>query len=455
MALMRSINPFDGTELKVYETWDDKTLDKALTLSAEAVPGWADTAVDRRCALMKEAASVLRRKKEELARMITLEMGKLICESRAEIDKCALACDYYAEHGPAIVADEPVATDAGKSLVVYEPLGTVLAIMPWNFPFWQVFRFAAPALVAGNTGLLKHASNVPQCGLAIEQVFRDAGFPDGVFQNLMIPASMVSRCVQDERVHAATLTGSESAGRKVAAAAGEALKKTVLELGGSDPFIVLDDADIDEAARQAVASRFLNSGQSCISAKRFIVLESVAHAFLERFKAGTEALKPGNPLDETTTLAPLARPNLRDELHNQVTESLRKGAKAVTGCEPVPGPGAFYKPSILTQIPEGTPAWSEEFFGPVASVFTVKDEQSAIRIANITRFGLGSSVWTSDTARGERLARKLQAGACFVNGIVKSDPRLPFGGIKASGYGRELSYHGLREFVNIKTLWIR
>jgi len=271
----------------------------------------------------------------------------------------------------------------------------------------------------------------------------------------MIPASMVSRVIQDERVHAATLTGSEPAGRKVAAAAGAALKKTVLELGGSDPFIVLDDADIDEAARQAVASRFLNSGQSCIAAKRFIVLEAVADAFLERFKAGTEALKPGNPLDETTTLAPLARPDLRDELHSQVTETVSKGAKVVTGCEPIPGPGAFYKPSILTQIPECTPAYSEELFGPVASVFTVKDEQSAIRIANITRFGLGSSLWTSDVVRGERLARKLQAGACFVNGIVKSDPRLPFGGIKASGYGRELSYHGLREFVNVKTLWIR
>ena len=454
MAL-RSINPFDGKELRVYEAWDEKTLDEALTRSADVVKGWADTPIEKRCALMKQAALILSESKEELACLITMEMGKLIKESRAEIEKCALACDYYGENGPTFIADEIVKTDASKSLIAYQPLGTVLAIMPWNFPFWQVFRFLAPALVSGNTGLLKHASNVPQCGLAIEQVLSNAGFPPGVFQTLMIPASMVKGVIEDSRVHAVTLTGSEPAGRKVAATAGQALKKTVLELGGSDPFIVLDDADLEETARQAVASRFLNCGQSCIAAKRFIVLEPVADDFLKLFKAGVEALKTGNPLDETTTLAPLARHDLRDELHSQVTESLDKGAKDVTGCELIPGPGAFYQPSILTQIPEHTPAYAEELFGPVASVFVVKDEETALLIASITRFGLGASIWTRDLVRGERLARKVEAGSCFVNGIVKSDPRLPFGGIKASGYGRELSYHGLREFVNVKTLWIR
>lgn len=454
MAL-RSVNPFDGKELKVFEEWDKSTLDEALTMSAKVVEQWAGTPVEERCSLLKQAASIMREKKEEFAQLITLEMGKLIRESRAEVEKCALACDYYAENGPAFIADEIVKTEAGKSLVAYQPLGTVLAIMPWNFPFWQVVRFLAPALAAGNTGLLKHASNVPQCGLAIEQTLTDAGFPPGVFQALMIPASMVKGVIEDSRVHAATLTGSEPAGRNVAATAGQALKKTVLELGGSDPFIVLDDADLEETAKQAAASRFLNCGQSCIAAKRFIVLEQAADDFLRLFKAGTEALKPGNPLDETTTLAPLARHDLRDELHGQVTESLDKGAKAVTGCEPIAGPGAFYKASILTQIPETAPAYSEELFGPVASVFVVKDEQTALRLANITRFGLASSIWTRDTVRGERLARKVQAGSCFVNGIVKSDPKLPFGGVKASGFGRELSYHGLREFVNVKTLWIR
>lgn len=454
MAL-RSINPFDGKELKAYEAWDEKTLDKAMSISAGVAEEWTCMPVEKRCALLRQAASILRERKEELARLITLEMGKLIKESRAEIAKCVLVCDYYAENAPAFIADEVVETDASKSLISYQPLGTVLAIMPWNFPFWQVFRFLAPALVAGNTGLLKHASNVPQCSLAIEQTLSDAGFPQGVFQTLMIPVSMVKRVIEDNRIQAVTLTGSELAGRKVAAIAGQSLKKTVLELGGSDPFIVFDDAHLEETARQAVVSRFLNCGQSCIAAKRFIVLEQVAEDFLKRFKEGVETLKPGNPLDEATTLAPLARHDLRDELHDQVSESLSKGAKAITGCEPIPGPGAFYKPSILAQIPETASAYSEELFGPVASVFVVKDEETALRIANITRFGLGASIWTRDQARGERLARKIQAGSCFVNGIVKSDPKLPFGGIKASGYGRELAYHGIREFLNVKTLWIR
>jgi succinate-semialdehyde dehydrogenase / glutarate-semialdehyde dehydrogenase len=334
-------------------------------------------------------------------------------------------------------------------------MGTVLAVMPWNFPFWQVFRFAAPALMAGNTGVLKHASNVPGCALAIEEVFQEAGLPKGVFRTLMIPAGRVNRVIEDKRIHAVTLTGSEPAGRAVAATAGSQIKKTVLELGGSDPFIVLEDADLELAATNAVKSRFLNAGQSCIAAKRFIVVESIADEFVARFKAGVEALQPGDPLMESTTLAPMARIDLRDELHQQVIDSIMKGAIAVTGCRPVPGEGAYYEASILDHVVPGTRAYHEEFFGPVALVIRAKDEADAVRIANDSPFGLAGSVWTRDSARGERIARQVQSGAVFVNGMVKSDPRLPFGGVKRSGYGRELSLHGIREFVNVKTIWIR
>ncbi len=398
---------------------------------------------------------MLRRRRDELARLITREMGKLIHESTAEVEKCALACDYYAEHAPAFLADEPIASDAGKSCVAYQPLGTVLAVMPWNFPFWQVFRFAAPTLAAGNTALLKHASNVPQCARAVEQVFREAGFPEGVFRTLMIPAAAVGRVIEDERVHAVTLTGSEAAGRSVAGAAGRVLKKSVLELGGSDPFIVLDDADLEPTVQAAVASRYLNCGQSCIAAKRFILVGSVAEPFLEGLRAGAEALVPGDPLQERTTLAPMARHDLRDELHQQVLDSISAGAAPVTGCAPDTGPGAFYQASILDHVAPGMRAWEEELFGPVAIVIRAEDEEQALSIANASRFGLGGSVWTRDAKRGERMARRLECGAAFVNGMVKSDPRLPFGGIKASGYGRELSRHGIREFVNAKTMWIR
>lgn len=451
----QSINPATGEVQASYPAWDAATLEQALTAAAAAAPAWAATPLAERCELMRRAAALLRERREALARTITLEMGKLRREALAEVDKSALGCEYYAEHGPAFLADEEITSDAGKSFIAWQPLGTVLAVMPWNFPLWQVFRFAAPALVAGNTGLLKHASNVPQCALAIEAVFRDAGFPAGVFRTLMIASAQVEGVIRDPRVHAVTLTGSEPAGRQVAATAGACLKKSVLELGGSDAFIVLEDADLDWTVQQAVTSRFLNGGQSCIAAKRFIVVDAVADEFLPRFRAAVEKLRAGDPMDEATTLAPLARPDLRDELHRQVSDSLAAGAVALTGCRPVAGSDTYYTPSILDQVRPGMRAYAEELFGPVAIVIRARDEADAVRIANDSRFGLGGSVWTADSARGERIARQLECGCAFVNGLVKSDPRLPFGGIKASGYGRELSLLGLREFVNAKTIWVR
>ncbi len=449
------INPATGETIREIPAWDDAAVEAALSQVAEATPAWASTPMAQRCDLMHRAAQVLRDNKETYARTITIEMGKLINDARAEVEKCALVCDYYAEHGPEFLKDEPIASDAGNSYVAYLPLGTVLAVMPWNFPFWQVFRFAAPALVAGNTGLLKHASNVPESALAIEAVFREAGFPEGVFRTLMIRASQVQNVIEDPRVHAVTLTGSEPAGRQVAATAGASLKKSVLELGGSDAFIVLEDADLDETVKVAVTSRFLNTGQSCIAAKRFIVVDAIAEDFVTRFKAGAEALQAGDPLEEMTTLAPMARHDLRDELHQQVGDSIAAGAVAVTGCEPGEGAGAFYPPSILDGVQPGMRAYEEELFGPVAIVIRARDEEDAIRIANDSPYGLGGSIWTGDPARGERLARRMQSGSTFINGLVKSDPRLPFGGVKNSGYGRELSHHGIHEFVNAKTIWIK
>ncbi len=450
-----SINPVNGETLGEFPLWDAAELEAVLSSVAEAVPNWQATVLEERCTLMRRAAEVLRQRRDELARLISLEMGKLFREAQGEIEKCAWVCEYYAENAKALLGDEMIESDASRSLVAYQPLGTVLAVMPWNFPFWQVFRFAAPALVAGNTGVLKHASNVPQCALAIESVFRESGFPDGVFRTLMIAASEVKGVIEDPRIHAVTLTGSEPAGRAVASAAGAALKKSVLELGGSDAFIVLEDADLDLTVQQALASRYLNSGQSCIAAKRFIVVEAVAAAFLQRFKDAVEALLPGDPLAEKTTLAPMARVDLRDALHRQVMQSVEQGAVVLTGGAPLEGEGAFYAATILDQVQPGQPAYYEELFGPVAIVIRARDEADALRIANDSEFGLGSSVWTRDSARGEALARQVQAGCCFVNGMVKSDPRLPFGGIKHSGYGRELSRHGIHEFLNIKSIWIR
>ena len=449
------INPATGQKVMDIPAWDDTQIEQALMQTAVVTPHWAATPLDERCALMRKAGQVLRDNVDRFAGLISQEMGKLLKDARAEVEKCATVCDYYAEHGPAFLQDEVIASDAGKSYVAYLPIGTVLAVMPWNFPFWQVFRFAAPALVAGNTGLLKHASNVPQCALAIEEVFHKAGFPDGVFRSLMIRASQVARVIEDKRVHAVTLTGSEPAGKQVASTAGNNLKKSVLELGGADAFIVLEDADMDLTVKSAITSRYLNTGQSCIAAKRFIVVDAIAEDFVARFKAGVEALKPGDPTDPTTTLAPMARTDLRDDLHQQVQDTIAAGAVAVTGCEPIPGPGAFYRASILDRVEPGMRAYNEELFGPVAIVIRARDETDALRIANESEFGLGGSVWTRNSERGERLARQMQSGCTFVNGFVKSDARLPFGGIKRSGYGRELSHHGMHEFVNAKTIWIK
>ena len=451
----KSVNPLDGRTLAEVDSFTPAVLETALYEASQAATAWSATPIAERCALLQRAAAVLRDHADDFARLMTLEMGKPIAEARAEIEKSARGCEYYATEGPGFLEDEVIASDAGRSLVTYQPLGTVLAVMPWNFPFWQVFRFAAPALVAGNTGLLKHASNVPQCAQAIETVFAEAGFPQGVFRTLMIPSAQVAAVIEDVRVHAVTLTGSEPAGRQVAATAGSQVKKSVLELGGSDPFIVLEDADLDLAVEQAVVSRFLNTGQSCIAAKRFIVVAAIADEFVARFKTAVEAMSMGDPLDETNRLGPMARIDLRDELHEQVVDSLTQGAVAVTGCNPEAGSGAFYQPSIIDHVKPGVRAYREELFGPVATVIRAADEAEAVHIANDTDFGLGGSVWTQDAERGERIARQLQCGCAFVNGMVKSDPRLPFGGVKNSGYGRELSRLGIHEFVNAKTIWIR
>lgn len=448
-------NPATGKVVQQYPVWNEAQLEEALAEVASATPQWAVTPLQQRCALLHAMADEITRRRDELAELITLEMGKLIRESRAEVEKSALGCRYYADHAAQFLADEIIASDAGRSFVAHQPLGAILAIMPWNFPVWQVFRFLAPALAAGNTGVLKHASNVPQCALAIEDIVRAAGAPAGVFRTLMISSGQVAEVIADPRIRAVTLTGSESAGRQVAATAGAHLKKTVLELGGSDPFIVLEDADLDWAVQQGVASRYLNAGQSCIAAKRFIVVESIADEFVARFKTAVEALHCGDPMNEATTLAPLAREDLRDELHQQVQRTIAAGAVAVAGCAPVAGVGAYYQASILDHVKPGMAAWSEELFGPVAIIIRARDEHDAVTIANDSDFGLGGSVWTQDSERGERVARQVQSGAVFVNGMVKSDPRLPFGGIKNSGYGRELSYHGMMEFVNQKTVWIR
>ncbi|MEJ2516372.1 MAG: NAD-dependent succinate-semialdehyde dehydrogenase [Gammaproteobacteria bacterium] len=450
-----SINPATGEEVFREEGHSDKQVDEILSLAESAAPEWRGRSVDERVEVLSKAAKFLRDETDELARIITLEMGKLYSEAKSEVEKCAWVCEYYAEEAAGFVEDEVIGTDASRSLVAYQPLGTVLAVMPWNFPFWQVFRFAAPALAAGNTALLKHASNVSQCGLAIERVFQEAGVPAGVFRTLLVRSDGMEKIIGDRRVHAVTLTGSDAAGRSVAKIAGQHLKKTVLELGGSDAFIVLPDADLDEAVAQGVKSRFQNGGQSCIAAKRFILVEAVADEFRERFREQVEALKPGDPFDEDTTLAPMARADLRDELDAQVRDALREDASLVTGCKPLDREGFYYAASIIDGISPGMRAWSEELFGPVATMVTVRDADEAVEVANASDFGLGGSVWTRDVARGEYIARRLECGAAFVNGMVKSDPRLPFGGVKESGYGRELARHGIREFVNAKTLWVK
>jgi len=450
-----SVNPATGERLGAFDFWSDGRVDQALALAHQVSGEWAGTPVDDRCDAVRAVGGVLRDRRDALAEIIALEMGKLIVEARAEIEKCATGCDYYADHGPEFLADEAMASDAGRSFLAYQAMGPILAVMPWNFPFWQVLRFAAPALVGGNVALLKHASNVPQCALALQDVFTDAGLPEGVFTSLMIGSDQVRDVIEDRRVRAVTLTGSEAAGRAVAATAGARLKKTVLELGGSDPFIVLEDADLAQAVEIGLTSRLINAGQSCIAAKRFIVVDAVADAFVEGILSTVGRYRNGDPLDEQTTLAPLAREDLRDDLHVQVLGSIEQGARPVLGCTLEKGVGAYYPVSILDGVRPDMVAGHEELFGPVIAILRVRDEAEAVRIANDTTFGLGASVWTRDAVRGERVARQIQAGAVFVNGLVKSDPRLPFGGIKDSGYGRELSRLGLYEFQNIKTVWIR
>ncbi|MDD5301043.1 MAG: NAD-dependent succinate-semialdehyde dehydrogenase [Gallionella sp.] len=450
-----SLNPATNQVIQTHASWDSGRLEQALENAHSAQQAWAHTTFARRAEVLREVANQLRAQRDQYATLITREMGKPLREARAEIEKCAGVCDYYAQHGEAFMRSEPVASDASNSYVAYCPLGVVLAIMPWNFPFWQVFRAAAPALMAGNALALKHAPNVPQCALAIEAMFRAGGLPEGVFTSLMIEVGQVAEAIASLHIHAVTLTGSEAAGRKVAACAGQHLKKCVLELGGSDPFIVLHDADLELAVDMAVASRFLNCGQSCIAAKRFIVVPQIADEFLHKFKVRVDALKLGDPLDDATQIGPMARLDLRAELHRQVSESIAQGAVALTGCRPVERAGFFYQPSILDRVTTQTCAWHEELFGPVAIVIRAASEADALRIANETRFGLGASIWSKDTARAEQLAAQIQAGCTFINGMVKSDPRLPFGGVKASGYGRELSRLGMHEFVNAKTVWIR
>jgi succinate-semialdehyde dehydrogenase/glutarate-semialdehyde dehydrogenase len=449
-----SINPATGQEIGRFDSHETADVEAALDAAAAAQADWALHPVAARVPLLTRIAQVLRAGKARYARLITAEMGKPLSEAEAEVEKCAWNCDFYAEKAPLFLADQTVASNAAHSGVVFDPLGVVLAIMPWNYPLWQFFRFAAPALAAGNGIILKHAANVPQCALAIDAVMRDAGSPQGLVHVLLIDAEHVAGMIADDRIAAVTLTGSTEVGAIVAAQAGRALKKQVLELGGSDPFIVLADADIALAASVAVKARFTNGGQSCINAKRFIVEASVADRFVEAFTEGVAALKVGDPLDAQTTIGPMARANLRDALHDQVQSTLAAGATLRLGGDVVEGPGFYYQPTVLDQVTPGMAAFEEETFGPVAAVIRAADADVAIALANRTEFGLGSSLWTQDLERARQLARRIQAGAVFVNGMVASDPRLPFGGIKHSGYGRELGDFGIREFVNVKTLWV-
>ena len=449
-----SINPTTGETIKHYASWTDDELEKALQLTADASPEWQSTRIAERSARLEKVAGELRNRSDAYAAKITQEMGKPIREARAEVEKCAWVSEFFAQNAEGFLRDESVETDASRSYVAFQPIGTVMGVMPWNFPFWQVFRFAVPVLAAGNCALLKHASNVPQCAEAIEEVFLQSGFPLGVFQWLRISHAQSEKLIEDARVHAVSLTGSEQAGRRIAELAGKSLKKTVLELGGSDPFVVLADADLELAATAAAAARFQNGGQSCIAAKRFILVDSIAEEFLALFKPKVEALATGDPSREETRIGPMARSDLRDNVHRIVVESVRQGAVPLLGCKPMEGPGYFYEPSILDRVRPGMPAYEEELFGPVAAIVRASGEREALNAANRHRYGLGGSVWTRAPAKGENFARRLQCGAAFVNGMVKSDPRMPFGGVKDSGYGRELGIYGLREFTNIKTIWI-
>jgi succinate-semialdehyde dehydrogenase/glutarate-semialdehyde dehydrogenase len=452
---MRVVNPATGEHVETYEDHTADDVDAALGRATDAFEDWRDRPLREREELMQKAGEVLRENKREYAETMTREMGKPISQAVGEVEKCAWVCEHYAEHaGQYLSSDHHPSPPGSEVKTTYEPLGPVVAVMPWNFPFWQVFRFAAPYLTAGNVGLLKHASNVPGCAVAIEEVFAEAGFPDGVFQSLLIPSDLVDDALEDDRVKAATLTGSGPAGRAVAATAGAELKKTVLELGGSDPFVVLPEADVADAAETGAWARNLNGGQSCIAAKRFIVHTDVFDHFLDRFVDEIESYTVGDPMDEATDIGSQASESLMADLHEQVQASVDAGATVLTGGEPLDRDGAFYPPTILTDVPEGCPADSEETFGPVAAVYEVDSVDAAVEKANDTEFGLGASVWTENRHRGEYVARQIDAGCTYVNQLVKSDPRVPFGGVGISGYGRELSEAGIKEFVNRKTVWI-
>ncbi|MDY7020854.1 MAG: NAD-dependent succinate-semialdehyde dehydrogenase [Cyanobacteriota bacterium] len=450
-----TINPATGELVKAFEPLTDAQIQDSLSQAQHAFEQYRRLPYDQKASWMQKAANILEQNAEKFGEIMTLEMGKPLKSAIAEAKKSAWVCRYYAENAAQFLANVPAQTDASQSYVSYEPLGIILAVMPWNFPFWQVFRFAAPALMAGNVGLLKHASNVPQCAIAIAEIFKEAGFPQGVFQTLLIGSNQVAQVISDDRVKAGTLTGSEPAGMSFASLAGKYIKKTVLELGGSDPFIVLESADLEAAVTSAVTARMLNNGQSCIAAKRFILAEAIADKFEQALVEKFQALKVGDPMGEDTDVGPLATPDILQDIEKQVKASIEKGAKVLIGGQPLEQPGNYYPPTILSDIPPGTPPYEEEFFGPVALMFRVASLDEAIELANSTAFGLGASAWTTDEEERDRLVSELDAGAVFINGLVKSDPRLPFGGIKRSGYGRELSIQGIHEFVNIKTVWIK
>ena len=450
-----TINPATGEVVKKFDALTDAQVDEKISKAAKTFRSFRKTSFADRSRWMTRAAEIIEAEKEALGSLMTLEMGKTLGSAIAEAEKCAGTCRYYAQHAEKFMADEIIQTAASKSYIHYQPLGIVLAVMPWNYPFWQVFRFIAPGLMAGNVGLLKHASNVPQCALKIEDVLLRAGFPDGVFQTLLIGAAQVDRILNDPRVAAATLTGSEQAGIQVGVSAAKRIKKVVLELGGSDPFLIMPSANFEEAAATAVKARVLNNGQSCIAAKRFIVHEQIADQFEKEFIRRMEALKLGDPFDAKTDVGPLATADAVKDLQTDVQKTVDAGAKLLTGGKPVSGPGNFYPPTVLTNIPKESPAYREEFFGPVASIFRVKSIDEALAIANDSRFGLGASAWTNDPSERERFINDLEAGMVFINQMVASDPRVPFGGVKASGHGRELGPYGIREFTNAKTVWIR
>jgi succinate-semialdehyde dehydrogenase/glutarate-semialdehyde dehydrogenase len=452
--VMQSINPTTEEVLGSFEEFSDAQVDRALQQAHDAQRTWRETSFGERAARLQAVARILRTQKAHWANLATEEMGKPIVEAEAEVEKCAWNCDFYAEHAARFLADEHVETNAAESFVAFEPLGVVLAIMPWNFPFWQVIRFAAPALMAGNGAVLKHASNVPRCALALEEIFGAAGLPAGLFRSVLVPGSKVETLIADPRIQAVTLTGSSEVGERVAGAAGRNLKKQVLELGGSDPFIVLADADLDAAATTAVRARNQNNGQSCIAAKRFIVEEPVADQFTQQFATAVKALHVGDPMQRETNVGPLARGDLRETVASQVERSLSSGAHAVVGGAPLDRRGYFYAPTVLDGVKLDSPAFREEVFGPVAAVVRARDAEDAVRLANDTEYGLGAALWSRDTERAKQLARRIEAGNVFINGMVASDPRLPFGGVKRSGYGRELGSFGIREFVNIQTIWV-